>query len=80
MRTKRLHRRRILTVPARPALSLACRVGALDDTARIQQACDRNCDLCIETPPLTQKVMLLSRAPRLGLGAAYSGVMCQSPG
>jgi hypothetical protein len=80
MHTKRLHRRRMLTVPVRPALSLACRVGALDDTARVQQACGGKCDLCYETPPLTQKVMLLSRVPRLGLGATDSGVMWQSPG
>jgi hypothetical protein len=78
MHTKRLHRRRMLTVPARPALSLACRVGALDDTA--QQACGGKCDLCYETPPLTQMVMLLSRALRLGFDAADSGVMRQSPG
>jgi hypothetical protein len=80
MHTKRLHRRRMLTVPARPALSLDCRVAALDDTAHVQQACGGNCDMCYETPPLTQKVMLLYRAPPLGLGAADSGVMWQSPG
>jgi hypothetical protein len=70
----------MLTVPTRPSLSLACRVEALDDTVHVQQSCGGNCDLCYETPPLTQKVMLLSRALRLGLGAADSGVMWQSPG
>jgi cysteine-rich repeat protein len=77
---KRLQRRRMLTVPTRPSLSLACRVEALDDTVHVQQSCGGKCDLCYETPPLTQKVMLLSRALRLGLGAADSGVMWQSPG
>jgi hypothetical protein len=77
---RRLHRRRMLTVPARPSLSLACRVEALDDTVHVQQACGGKCDLCYERPPLTQKVMLLSRAPRLGLSAADSGVLWQSPG
>jgi hypothetical protein len=43
-------------MPARPAISLECRVKALDDASNVYQVCGGDCDLCYEKEKVTQSV------------------------
>jgi hypothetical protein len=43
-------------MPARPAISLECRVKALDDASNVYQVCGGDCDLCYEKAKVTQSV------------------------
>ena len=63
--TERLPRRREVTMPARPAISLECRVKALDDASNVYQVCGGDCDLCYEKEKSTQKVMFVFHTLRL---------------